>query len=108
MKRNSPGCTCCQPIVFGNQSLWVLDDVSHALTNNPTGFNEATMQDVPTWVIIVNSWGTLGPADVDHGVILQLYMGFNHEFAGLFDFRSVGAWAGGGGKEAMFGHKGDG
>jgi hypothetical protein len=106
MKRNSPGCTCCQPIVFGNQTLWVLNDVSHALTNNLTGFNDATLQDVPTWVIIVNSWGTLNPADVDYGTINQSHMGFNHEFAGIFDFQSAGSFFGSGGSVPMFGHEG--
>ena len=98
MKRNSPGCTCCQPAIFGNQSLWALGQVisarevlSYAWGGGGLGLElvGAVMPaPLPDWVIIVNSWGTVSHIDIDAGgAALTGNTGFNHEFAGMLTAR---------------------
>ena len=98
MKKNSPGCTCCKPTVFGSQALWVLDDVEYTgatIVGVPpyqtmaktTSFNFETVQAQPEWMIHVNTWG-----DVDYftekgiapsyigGDKAEMAHGFYHEY----------------------------
>lgn len=109
MKRNSPGCTCCKPHIFGNQHLWDVDLI-HAMKEMPLeaafvrgglAYSQLSGGDLPDWVIIVNSWGTISHVDIDRagpmGGALAENMGFNHEFAGLLMPTDAIVGGGGGG-----------
>ena len=117
MKRNSPGCTCCKPHIFGNQHLWGIGLIlaghsgvepdleigvagSH-LDRGGFAYSQVRGDDLPDWVIIVNSWGTISHVEIDGagpmGGALTENMGFNHEFAGLLmPTESLGGGGGGG------------
>ena len=102
MKKNSPGCTCCQPVVFGNQQLWILDIIrtgagynAHrgkgylergTFHNSPTGAYDTMIMDAPAWLYTVNSTVASVPDDAQMHigqVISSEYarspIGFYHE-----------------------------
>lgn len=98
MKKNSPGCTCCKPTVFGSQSLWVLDDVEYIgativgmdpyrATIETTSFNFETLQVQPEWMVHVNTWGDVNyfiekgtdPGYIGGERVLAAH-GFYHEY----------------------------
>lgn len=97
MKKNSPGCTCCKPVVFGNQQLWTLANIKTGagyLTYNGMGqvlpgtTDADITMDVPEWVQVVNVavagvpdiTGNYGSAVLDSGLATHP-VGFYHELS---------------------------